>query len=280
LNRLDLIKSIVVCPKCRLKLNYSASNATCSNCNSNFKISNDKIYLTTQSVPNDSFDAVKNRLKNFLGKYYYIFGIKIIAPVYPYPYENLILKKLTAGCIGVNIGSGNVRIHDQLLNVDITDYPEVDIICDAQVFPFDSDSLDHVVSIGLIEHIRDPDAFVRETYRCVRPGGWSHHLVPFLYPFHASPFDYFRYSAEGLKVLFRDWKILNTLNITGPFSLISIVATEVIATVFTFGFNPLRNLVYLFLCLLIFPLKFLDVFFVGRKQFEGLAPTFFIQCQK
>jgi SAM-dependent methyltransferase len=38
-------------------------------------------------------------------------------------------------------------------------------------FPVDSNSLDLVISLAVIEHIRNPGNFLSEIYRCLKPGG-------------------------------------------------------------------------------------------------------------
>jgi hypothetical protein len=48
-----------------------------------------------------------------------------------------------------------------------------------------------------------------------------------MYPYHASPFDYNRYTEEGLKILFKKFKIIKIINISGPFTLINLILIEI-----------------------------------------------------
>lgn len=49
------------------------------------------------------------------------------------------------------------------------DYSDVDFEIDQ--LPIDDESVDIAVSLAVIEHLRTPDIFIREIYRCLRPGG-------------------------------------------------------------------------------------------------------------
>ena len=51
----------------------------------------------------------------------------------------------------------------------------------------------------MLEHIFEYRAFLAETARIVRSGGRVVVVVPYLFPYHASPEDYHRYSASALR---------------------------------------------------------------------------------
>lgn len=44
--------------------------------------------------------------------------------------------------------------------------------------------------------------------------------MPFMYPYHASPYYYNRYTREGLKILFDKIKIIKITNISGHLHLL------------------------------------------------------------
>jgi SAM-dependent methyltransferase len=68
-------------------------------------------------------------------------------------------------------------------------------------FPFDDASFDAVLCNQVLEHIFEPDAFLQEIRRVLRPGGKLLLTVPFVWDEHEQPFDYARYSSFGLKAL-------------------------------------------------------------------------------
>ncbi len=49
------------------------------------------------------------------------------------------------------------------------DYTDLNFETDP--FPIKDNSVDLAVSLAVIEHIRDPDSFISEVYRCLKPGG-------------------------------------------------------------------------------------------------------------
>jgi SAM-dependent methyltransferase len=59
-----------------------------------------------------------------------------------------------------------------------------------------------VVSGSVLEHLQAPWLFAAEVNRVLKPGGFVYHTVPGAWPAHAQPNDFWRISAEGLRVLF------------------------------------------------------------------------------
>ena len=57
-------------------------------------------------------------------------------------------------------------------------------------------------------------------------------------------------------------------------------ATEFFATLFAFGAGKVKPYLYIFFCILLFPWKYLDVFFVQRRAFQTLAPTLLLTLRK
>ena len=53
----------------------------------------------------------------------------------------------------------------------------------------------------VLEHIADPFAAAREAHRALVEGGTFLGSAPFVWPIHGDPFDYFRFSADGLRSL-------------------------------------------------------------------------------
>jgi SAM-dependent methyltransferase len=71
----------------------------------------------------------------------------------------------------------------------------------ADPLPFDSGSFDTVILSDVLEHIAQPGALLREIARVLRPDGVLLLNTPFMYWIHEAPFDYFRYTAFGLRHL-------------------------------------------------------------------------------
>ena len=53
-----------------------------------------------------------------------------------------------------------------------------------------------------MEHIFEPQDFLSEAKRVLKPGGYMLITVPFMWDEHEKPYDYGRYTSFGLKHLF------------------------------------------------------------------------------
>jgi SAM-dependent methyltransferase len=279
--RFERLKPVLACPGDGGKLDFTPQGAQCQECGSAYPIKNGKIYFVEVPLRVDSLDSLKGRLKRWLGKYYYTFGLQVIAPTYPFNYRRRIVRWLEPHRqLVVDVGCGNHRLDDDIICLDLYDYDAVDVVCNLEALPFKPQSVDAFVSRSVLEHVPDPVRVVRHMHRCTRTGGMSLHLIPFLFPFHASPHDFQRYTHKGLELLFQGWEVVEQTNATGPVTLVLISAIEFLSILLSFGRERVKAYAYLLCCLLFFPLKYLDAPFVNRRSFLTLAPTIFLVVRK
>lgn len=140
--------------------------------------------------------------------------------------------------------------------------------------------MDAFVSRGCLEHVPDPGDIVANLARATALGGLAIHQMPFLYPFHASPDDFQRFTHKGARTLFKGCEVLRQANCQGPFSLAVICLAELASIMLGFGRPRLRSWAYMTMCLLLFPVKFLDWPFVDRPAFMTLAPNIITVARK
>jgi SAM-dependent methyltransferase len=76
-----------------------------------------------------------------------------------------------------------------------------DYFYDGNTLPFEDASYDGVICNQVLEHVFNPDQFLHEISRVVKPGGDLLLTVPFVWDEHEQPWDYARYSSFGLKSL-------------------------------------------------------------------------------
>jgi len=81
--------------------------------------------------------------------------------------------------------------------------PEVppDIIAPADKIPVEDQSFDAVLCTEVLEHVPAPWDVLSEFQRIIRPGGAVWITVPFTWPLHEQPHDYYRYTEFGLRHL-------------------------------------------------------------------------------
>ncbi|HJX26908.1 MAG TPA: class I SAM-dependent methyltransferase, partial [Thermoanaerobaculia bacterium] len=95
-------------------------------------------------------------------------------------------------------------LQGRVIGVDIHPGLNVDVVGDAHGMSrfLRAGSVDAVLSASVLEHLQAPWLLAAEINRVLKPGGLVYHQVPGAWPAHAQPNDFWRFSAEGLRVLF------------------------------------------------------------------------------
>ncbi len=83
---------------------------------------------------------------------------------------------------------------------EITDarYPAVDI----HSLPYPDNSFDFFLADQVIEHVRHPFIAAEEIFRVLKTGGWAIVTTCLMNPVHKEPEDFWRFTPDGLKILF------------------------------------------------------------------------------
>lgn len=81
-------------------------------------------------------------------------------------------------------------------------YTPLDYVCSLDDIPVEDARFDRIVCNQVLEHIDDPPKVMSELYRVLKPGGRILSTCPLFYPEHMKPYDYFRYTQYGLKMLY------------------------------------------------------------------------------
>lgn len=80
---------------------------------------------------------------------------------------------------------------------------KADVLADLnEPLPIENDVADTVISLSVMEHLREPQQFLNEAHRILKPGGNMILQVPFMWWVHEAPYDYFRYTRYGLQYMF------------------------------------------------------------------------------
>ena len=227
----------------------------------------------------DSLDRLKGVFKAFPNIYYAL--TYVVSPVlFSHQFRLHRFLENAKDEVAVNFGSGNSRLSDDLINIDIFDYDRVDLVTDISDTPLKDGCVDKIVNIAVLEHVPDPQKVLDEMKRVLRPGGEIFCFFPFIQGFHASPHDYSRMTYEGLKYTFRDFEILDIRPAGGPTSGMLWVVQEWLAILFSFGSKTLHRYLYMVFMLLTFPIKFLDLLLLRHPRAKNISSGFTVLARK
>lgn len=269
------------CPICRCVLAITENSLNCDSCREIYSITDEGKFvfsgLEMESIE-DPLDRLKNRAKKFTRTYRLM--INLVSPVYPTRDLIKFLKsqKLESSST-INLGSGSSNIDDRIVNFDIFEYESVDVICSIEALPLADNSVDTILNIAVLEHVPNPNKVVAEFNRVLRPGGKAFCFIPFIQGFHASPWDYQRYTSSGIRELFKEFDVIDVKPI-GPTSGLLWIFQEWLAIVFSFGIKRLHLFLWLFLLVTTWPIKYLDFFFKTNQLSENIASGFVVIVRK
>lgn len=86
---------------------------------------------------------------------------------------------------------------------DIVEEKNPDILGDLCTLDLGDEVYDIVVCSEVIEHLHSPHLAVDNIYKALKKGGKLIVTIPFMFPIHADPFDFVRYTKAGLKNLLK-----------------------------------------------------------------------------
>ena len=156
-----------------------------------------------------------------------------------------------------------------------------DTYYDGKKFPFSDNSFESLISNQVLEHVFNPEEFLQECNRVLKPGGIFVLSVPFVWEEHEQPYDFGRYSSFGLSHICQkngfeilDQKRLNT----GILAISQLTASHLYKSTIRLPFIVRQTILSIF-CPIIFLMGyflakitpknddlFLDNFFVLKKS--------------
>jgi SAM-dependent methyltransferase len=124
------------------------------------------------------------------------------------------LKNVASSCASgvlVDFGCGNKPYHSffqsrvtQYIGVDLiqNESGTVDIVLENSLsLPLEANSVDCVLSTQVLEHVPEPEEYLKEVSRVLKPRGRLLLSCPGSYMLHEEPHDYYRYTSYGLQLL-------------------------------------------------------------------------------
>lgn len=188
------------------------------------------------------------------------------------------LRRLEDGGLGLNVGAGETRLHDRVINFDMALIPAVQCVGRAEHLPFAADTFKVVFTQETLEHVADPWAAVAEIGRVLEPGGTLYCQLPFVIGYHPGPSDYWRFTKEGIRTLvetagFRCDEIERSVGGgTGMYR----IAVEFLATLLSTVSNALYLPAKGAAAVILSPLKLLDPLLARSPQADRIPGGYFV----
>jgi uncharacterized protein YbaR (Trm112 family) len=277
------IRDIIVCPYCHSALALLASSFDCTKCKKTFPIQNgipNFLDFDVENTPDSQFQA-DQMFERTLTARIHNFGKRIINSEYrPVNHVADFVKGIGPGHIIVELGSGSRQLRDDVINVDLFPFPNVDLLANVAKTPFREDALDFIILDAVLEHVAEPHVVVAEVNRILKPRGQVICVVPWVFPYHGYPKNYFNISRDGLDFLFKDFSECRIEMEMGPTSALTNLVSEYIAV----ALSGRRKITYSFfkglVLLPIFLLKFLDKFWSRSGKATRIASSLCVLAKK
>jgi SAM-dependent methyltransferase len=190
------------------------------------------------------------------------------------------LRSFAAGSRLLNLGAGFRDSPGGFLAVDREAYPGVKVRADLCALPFLSGTVDGILCEMVLEHVPDALAAIGEFHRVLKPGGRLYVAVPFLWPYHASPHDYWRWSLSGVERDLRMFEKIEAGVSGGPTTTLVNVLHEWLAMVLSLNIDALYRAFYLLLIPVLFPWKLLDVLVSRHRHAAKIGALFHFHGRK
>lgn len=163
----------------------------------------------------EEYPTLINKWKNQFSKASFIWldkKAKIRSRQGLYEFLDHQFKKIQVGMNVLTIGSDGEVFHRlkkisytnsfKLTSFDVVNDKKPDILGDICTYHLGTEVFDTIVCSEVIEHLHSPQSAVKNMFDSLKPGGKLIVTIPFIFPIHADPHDYVRYTKTGLKNTF------------------------------------------------------------------------------
>ncbi|MCG8353709.1 MAG: class I SAM-dependent methyltransferase [Chloroflexales bacterium] len=178
---------ILACPTCKVAIDRHDQTLTCRRCQRSYPIVNSVPVL----FPDGSVPMVQHEAD------------LVVRRGYDPWIQRVVMQSLPANAVVLDLGSGNMAFSlPNVIRMDVTLTPYVDVVGDAHAMPFLPGALDFIFALAVIEHLRQPFLAAQEMYDALRMGGYVYGECNFVFPYHGYPHHYFNASQQGLLEVF------------------------------------------------------------------------------
>ncbi len=167
---------------------------------------NAKIKNVLKRGYNKNFYTNKNKFNFLTEETSKKFNIVDTPNISSHDYDTTGQKLIRDHDLVLDCGAGYRNVYySNVVNLEIVDYSTTDVVGVGEELPFKDNSFDAVISIAVLEHVKDPFLCAKEIARVLKPGGDLYCAVPFMQPFHGYPHHYFNMTKSGVRNLFDNY---------------------------------------------------------------------------
>ncbi|HEX6292571.1 MAG TPA: methyltransferase domain-containing protein [Herpetosiphonaceae bacterium] len=178
---------ILACPTCKVAVARQEETLVCPQCQRAYPIVGGvPVMLPDASIPETQYQHELD-----------------IRQGYDPWLHRVVLQSLPASAIILDMGSGNMALNlPNVIRMDVTLTPYVDVVGDTHALPFLPESFDFIFSLAVIEHLRQPFVAAQEMYDALRNGGYVYGECNFVFAYHGYPHHYFNATQQGMEQVF------------------------------------------------------------------------------
>jgi len=193
--------------------------------------------------------------------------------------QKAIFEKLDKDAVCISIGGGPSRVDQNLLNLNIGPFPNVDIVADAHSLPYASNSVDAIHCEAVFEHLYTPTLAVHEICRVMKKGGKVFICTPFLQVYHGYPHHYQNFTLTGHINLFEKagLKIISSGTCVGPTYVLRRMIAVFITNYTPFPINKILRVIWAGVSIAIAPL---DILLRKKNNSHIMASTTYLLAEK
>jgi|SRR5215831_3450709 len=186
-----------------------------------------------------------------------------------------LIEKTGEAAVILNVGAGYTDYGPRVINLDIFNSGSTHVIASALALPFPNSIADLVILQGVLEHVEDADATLKECVRALKPGGLFYAEMPFLQPYHESPIDLRRNTRPGLTKFCRPLIEVESGIHIGPASTVTWILRELMAGLLSGGDPTLYPRINSLVGWVVFPLKYADYFLERAPHLHRVASSYY-----
>lgn len=123
----------------------------------------------------------------------------------------------------------------EVVTSDVHNQFKPDYVFDGHFVPFANNTFDMVLAAQVIEHTINPWKFCSELQRVSKVGGIIQIEAPHNFPYHAQPYDFFRFTYTGMRSLFPKCEVVKSEITEGSAAMVAVAISNYFVNLSSIG---------------------------------------------